>query len=65
MDGRRQKVAVIGAGVSGLTAAKHLRGFDLEVTVLERSSHVGGVWYGSRLHDMRDPVPSAYVLQAL
>ncbi|KAL4783539.1 cytochrome P450 [Aspergillus varians] len=41
---RRQAVAVIGAGVSGLTAAKHLRSFGLDVTVFERSSEVGGIW---------------------
>lgn len=41
-NGRDEKVVVIGAGVAGLTAAEILakRGFD--VTVLEKSSFVGG-----------------------
>jgi cation diffusion facilitator CzcD-associated flavoprotein CzcO len=38
------RVAVIGAGVSGLTSAKHLRAAGLEVVVYERSSVSGGVW---------------------
>ena len=40
-----QKVAVIGAGVSGLAAAKELRAAGLEPTVFERSSRLGGLWY--------------------
>lgn len=39
-----EKVAVIGAGVSGICAAVHLNRFGLEVTVLERGSKAGGVW---------------------
>lgn len=39
--------AIIGAGVSGVASAVHLRKAGLEVTVLERNPHVGGVWYGS------------------
>lgn len=40
--GRSDHVIVIGAGLSGLAAALHLRGSGREVTVLERSSHPGG-----------------------
>lgn len=35
-------VAVIGAGLAGLTAALHLLGRGIRVTVLEREDHVGG-----------------------
>lgn len=38
-------VAVIGAGVSGLTAAKHLKSTGAQVVLYERSSRVGGNWY--------------------
>lgn len=38
--------AIIGAGVSGVASAVHLRKAGLEVTVFERNPHVGGVWYG-------------------
>jgi cation diffusion facilitator CzcD-associated flavoprotein CzcO len=39
-----QRVAVIGAGVSGLAAARHLQESGLDVVVYERSSRPGGVW---------------------
>lgn len=38
-------VAVIGAGISGVTSAAHLLRQGLEVTVFERSSTAGGVWH--------------------
>jgi cation diffusion facilitator CzcD-associated flavoprotein CzcO len=40
-----QSVAVIGAGISGVVAAAHLKREGIEVTVFERSSAPGGVWY--------------------
>jgi phytoene dehydrogenase-like protein len=38
-------VGVIGAGVSGVATAIHLRKAGLEVKVFERNPHVGGVWH--------------------
>ncbi|XP_051121363.1 flavin-containing monooxygenase FMO GS-OX-like 2 [Andrographis paniculata] len=38
------KVAVIGAGVGGLTAARAIRAEGLHVTVYEKSDRLGGVW---------------------
>lgn len=38
-------VGIIGAGVSGVASAIHLRKAGLQITVFERNSHVGGVWY--------------------
>jgi NADPH-dependent glutamate synthase beta subunit-like oxidoreductase len=40
-----QRVAVIGAGISGVATAAHLKKEGIEVTVFERSSAAGGVWY--------------------
>ena len=40
--GSRERVAVIGAGISGLTAAFRLKQAGLEPTVFERSDYVGG-----------------------
>jgi cation diffusion facilitator CzcD-associated flavoprotein CzcO len=40
-----KRVAVIGAGISGVVAAAHLKREDIEVTVFERSSAAGGIWY--------------------
>lgn len=37
-------VAVIGAGISGVVTAAHLKEAGLTVTVYERGSQVGGVW---------------------
>ena len=42
-------VGVIGAGVSGVASAIHLRKAGLQVTIFERNSHVGGVWYVVRI----------------
>ncbi|QDZ01037.1 NAD(P)/FAD-dependent oxidoreductase [Nitratireductor mangrovi] len=44
----KKKVAVIGAGVSGLAAAKAFKERGHEVTVIERSQGLGGVWEPSR-----------------
>jgi cation diffusion facilitator CzcD-associated flavoprotein CzcO len=40
-----RRVAVIGAGVSGVTAAAHLKAADVQVTLFERTNTSGGVWY--------------------
>lgn len=39
-----QEVVVIGAGVSGLVAAKCLRDDGFKVTIIERTSDIGGLW---------------------
>lgn len=41
------KVAVIGAGPAGITAARRLLGAGLDVTVFERKSQPGGTWYAT------------------
>lgn len=40
----RFDVVVIGAGVSGMAAALHLRAIGITVTVLEKNGDVGGTW---------------------
>jgi len=42
--GTAYNIAVIGAGVSGIASAIHLKRAGLNTTVFERSFHVGGVW---------------------
>jgi MFS transporter, ACS family, pantothenate transporter len=44
MASQKKRVCVIGAGVSGVVAAVHLKAAALDVTVFERSSVAGGVW---------------------
>ncbi len=44
MSGRTRRVAVIGAGAGGLSAARHLLAEGHEVTVFEAGSCVGGLW---------------------
>jgi 4-hydroxyacetophenone monooxygenase len=41
-------VLVIGAGVSGLTAAKHLGDLGISHTVVEKNPRVGGTWIENR-----------------
>jgi glycine/D-amino acid oxidase-like deaminating enzyme len=40
-----RRVAVIGAGISGVVAAAHLLKAGLQVKVFERSHAAGGVWF--------------------
>jgi cation diffusion facilitator CzcD-associated flavoprotein CzcO len=40
-----RRVAVIGAGISGVVSAAHLLDAGLEVVVFERSHAAGGVWW--------------------
>ena len=52
----RQRVAVIGAGACGLTAAKCLLDEGLEPVVFERAAEVGGLWnYDEGLADGGGP----------
>lgn len=44
MPSATKRVAVIGAGISGVVAAAHLKRENINVTVYERSSAAGGVW---------------------
>lgn len=39
-----KKIAVIGAGVSGLCAARHAIAHGFNVTVYEQTSEIGGTW---------------------
>ncbi|HEY5817460.1 MAG TPA: NAD(P)/FAD-dependent oxidoreductase [Mesorhizobium sp.] len=48
MNAQRKKVCVIGAGVSGLAAAKWFKQFGHDVSVVERGPDLGGVWDPSR-----------------
>jgi cation diffusion facilitator CzcD-associated flavoprotein CzcO len=43
-DHKIRRVAVIGAGISGVVSAGHLLAAGLNVTVFERSQAAGGVW---------------------
>lgn len=40
----KMKVAIIGAGLSGLCAAKHALDNKCEVSVFERTTRIGGTW---------------------
>ncbi|KAB8233988.1 putative FAD dependent oxidoreductase [Aspergillus alliaceus] len=50
------KVAVIGAGISGVVSAGHLLAAGFDVTVFERNQAAGGVW----LYDERRPLEPQY-----
>lgn len=43
---RRPKIAVIGAGLTGVSAASHCVGHGFDVTVFEQGSRerLGGIW---------------------
>ncbi|MEM6464746.1 MAG: NAD(P)/FAD-dependent oxidoreductase [Pseudomonadota bacterium] len=45
---KKKSVAIIGAGVSGLAAAKTFREKGHQVSIIERSHDLGGVWEPSR-----------------
>lgn len=44
MAPKYNRVAVIGAGISGLVSALHLKKEGIDVVIFERSNSVGGVW---------------------
>ncbi|KAF9691130.1 hypothetical protein EKO04_010597 [Ascochyta lentis] len=56
MSSNSKSVAVIGAGISGVVAAAHLKNKGLDVTVFERSSAAGGIWF----YDERKPLEPEY-----
>lgn len=41
---RETDVVVIGAGISGLVAAKCMKEDGFKVTVIERTGEIGGLW---------------------
>jgi cation diffusion facilitator CzcD-associated flavoprotein CzcO len=42
-----QKIGIIGGGISGLITAKVLKQQGYDVQILEKRSHIGGVWYNN------------------
>lgn len=40
-----QNIAVIGAGIAGLCAAKHAKQLGFSVTVYEQNEVLGGIWH--------------------
>nr|CAB3469571.1 unnamed protein product [Digitaria exilis] len=55
-SGTPKKVCVVGAGMSGLAAARELRLVGLAVTVMEQCSDVGGQWLYDPRTDADDPL---------
>jgi 4-hydroxyacetophenone monooxygenase len=54
------RVAVIGAGMSGLLAAHRLRQAGVDVTILETDDDVGGTWYETTYPGGRVDVPNHF-----
>ncbi|KAI0476966.1 FAD/NAD(P)-binding domain-containing protein [Xylaria cf. heliscus] len=53
-----KRVAVIGAGISGVVSAAHLINEGIEVAVFERTGTIGGVWYYDERVDKEPPFPN-------
>lgn len=47
------KVIIVGAGITGIGAAYHLRANDISYTILEAKDDLGGVWNTQRWHGAR------------
>ncbi|RMZ86880.1 hypothetical protein DV736_g5894, partial [Chaetothyriales sp. CBS 134916] len=58
MDVHVKSVAVIGAGISGVSVAAHLLKQGLDVTLFERSSISGGVWHFDERSAFDPPYPN-------
>ena len=50
-DERQVDVVVVGAGLAGLMAARHLRAYGVDVLVLEARDRVGGRTYTTSASD--------------
>ena len=50
---RRPRIAIIGAGLTGVAAASHCVGHGFDVTIFEAGprKNLGGIWAVSRIHD--------------
>jgi 4-hydroxyacetophenone monooxygenase len=57
---RRVRVAIIGAGMSGLLAAHRLGQVGCEVVILEKDGDVGGTWYENTYPGCRVDVPNTF-----
>lgn len=44
-----RRVAVVGAGISGVVSAAHLLAAGFDVTVFERNKQTGGIWYWKKV----------------
>ncbi|KAK0701085.1 FAD dependent oxidoreductase [Lasiosphaeria miniovina] len=53
-----RRVAIIGAGLSGIVSAVHLLRIGIDVTVFERAEDLGGAWNYSPLPDRDPPFPN-------
>ena len=56
--GRELRVAIIGAGMSGLVAAHRLQQAGVPFVVLEKNADVGGTWFENRYPGCRVDVPN-------
>ncbi len=54
------RVAIIGAGMSGLAAAFRLREAGVSFVVIEKNDDVGGTWYENRYPGCRVDVPNHF-----
>jgi 4-hydroxyacetophenone monooxygenase len=52
------RVAVIGAGMSGLSVARRLQQVGVPFVILEKNADVGGTWYENRYPGCRVDVPN-------
>ncbi|KAM0544549.1 hypothetical protein ACHAPJ_011766 [Fusarium lateritium] len=53
-----RRVAVIGAGISGVTATAHFVRYGLDVVLFERSAEAGGVWHFNPLPSLEPSYPN-------
>jgi cation diffusion facilitator CzcD-associated flavoprotein CzcO len=51
------RVAIVGAGVSGIAVARALRNADIEFTIFEKASEAGGTWRDNVYPGLKCDVP--------
>ncbi|KNZ63929.1 uncharacterized protein VP01_1083g2 [Puccinia sorghi] len=56
----RGRIAIVGAGITGISSAAHFLAHGFEVIIFEQSSSIGGIWCRANRETWLDQTPQAF-----